>query len=71
MLIDAEADLNAQDKYKRTPLHWVAMEGHPELAKGLIDAGADVNAENSAKLTPWGYANSQMREALPELNPTP
>ena len=70
-LIEAGADLNAKDSAKWTPLHWVAMEGHPEIAKGLIDAGADVNAENSAKLTPWGYANSQMREALPELNPTP
>jgi ankyrin repeat protein len=71
MLIDAGADLNAENSNKWTPLHVAAINNRPEIANMLIEAGADVNAENSNKWTPWDLANPQMREALPELNPNP
>jgi ankyrin repeat protein len=69
MLIDAGADVNAENEDKQTPLHLAADENSIQIAKMLIDAGANVNAKNSDKWTPWDYANSQMCQALPELNP--
>jgi len=54
-LIEAGADMNAQDKNKQTPLHFVAMDNSIELARMLIDAGADVNAEDKDKQTPLHF----------------
>jgi hypothetical protein len=68
-LIEAGADVNAQDKYKWTPLHYAAMNNRIETAKMLIEAGADVNAKDYAKQTPLHYAKSYMRKEIPELNP--
>ena len=41
--IAAGTDLNAKNKYGRTPLHRAAGEGHKEIAELLIAKGADVN----------------------------
>lgn len=40
-LIDAGADVNAQNHYGETPLHFMAAMNRPDLAKVLLDAGAD------------------------------
>jgi ankyrin repeat protein len=61
--------VNAQDKYKWTPLHYAAMNNRIETAKMLIEAGADVNAKDKYKWTPLHYAKSYMRKEIPELNP--
>ncbi len=36
------ADLNARDKWGRTPLHWCVLNGHTDAARVLIDAGAEI-----------------------------
>ncbi|MDE0939654.1 MAG: ankyrin repeat domain-containing protein [Pirellulales bacterium] len=39
-------DINARDRYGRTPLHDAAYNGRAEVAKLIIDNGADVNAKD-------------------------
>ena len=45
-LIALGANLDWQDYYGWTALHWCARLNHPEIARMLIDAGADVNIQN-------------------------
>ncbi len=42
-LIVAGEDLEAQDKFVGTALHWAALTGNADAARILIEAGADVN----------------------------
>lgn len=42
-LIQKGEDLNAQDNYVGTALHWVALKNDTDAARLLIAAGADVN----------------------------
>jgi ankyrin repeat protein len=44
MALQAGADVNHEDGWSRTALHWAACEGHEALAQGLLGAGADINA---------------------------
>ena len=43
-LLAAGAGVNAQTKFKETPLHFAAENGQKEVAELLIDKGANVNA---------------------------
>ena len=59
--LPACADVNAKDKYGRTPLHAAAVGGSKEVVELLIAKGADVNAKvvsgpNQGK-TPLDTAN--------------
>ena len=47
MLIEANADINAIDKNKTTPLHLAARYGHDKIAKLLIEQGASVTQKNA------------------------
>ena len=47
MLLEANADINAMDKNKTTPLHLAARYGHEKVAKLLIERGASVTQINS------------------------
>ena len=42
-LIAAGEDLEAQDKFVGTALHWAALTGNADAARILIEAGADLN----------------------------
>ena len=46
MLLDAGADVNAQDSQNRTALHHSAYWGSNLMMKVLLDAGAEVNARD-------------------------
>ena len=46
ILIDAEADVNAQNQYGCPVLFSASVNGHEKIVQMLIDAGADVNAQN-------------------------
>ena len=50
VLIQNDADVNAVDKDKWTPLHYAATK-HVDVAKVLIQNGADVNAVDKTKWT--------------------
>ena len=43
ILIEADADVNIQDKDGQTALSRAAWNGHVDIAKILIEADADVN----------------------------
>jgi RNase P subunit RPR2 len=69
LLLDAGADLNAEDAKGNTPLHYaVARPGSRELVRLLLDRGALAYARNAASQTPAEVAEeSGNREYLPLL----
>jgi len=46
MLIEARADVNAKDKYGKSPLMWAAAAGNEKLATLLCKAGAELGAQD-------------------------
>ena len=57
-------DVNAKNKYERTPLHHAAYSGHKEIAELLIEKGADVNAKDHNGETPLDYADDETADLL-------
>lgn len=55
-LIAAGAEVDAQDRYGLTALHWAIARQAPEVAKVLITAGAAVNAQHKDGGTPLHVA---------------
>jgi len=56
ILCDANADCNATDKNKNTPLHYAAGYGRVDLCKLLVDAGASVTLKNLDGKSPLDVA---------------
>ena len=47
------ANVNARDKYGRTPLHWAAIHTKTSaVVTALVQAGAKINARNKSGITP-------------------
>ena len=47
MLMDAEADVNAQGGYYGNALQAALVKGHDKVVQILLNAGADVNAQGA------------------------
>ena len=58
------ADVNAKDKYGRTPLTHAAQFGRKEVAELLIANGADVNVKRNDGWTPLHTATKEIAELL-------
>jgi ankyrin repeat protein len=46
LLLDLNADINLEDKYRQTPLLWVTQEGHETIVSELL-ASAGINVDHS------------------------
>jgi ankyrin repeat protein len=55
-LLSVGAEVNARDRYGRTPLHWACYHGHVQVVKELREHGADIDAKDSDGNTPLPYA---------------
>ena len=51
-LLHEGPDVNRQDRYKDTPLHYAARNNYNEVARLLVDNGADINISNDDNQTP-------------------
>lgn len=56
-LIKAGADVNLEDKYGATPLHFASYFDDIELVKMCIEKGADINKEDESAQTPLFWAS--------------
>jgi len=63
----AGTDVNAKDKYGRTPLDEAAGGGHKEVVELLIAKGADVNAKIEDGKTPLDLAIHLKRTETADL----
>jgi len=67
LLIDNNADVNAQGNWGTTPLHRAAYDGLKEIVELLITKGADVNAKNGGGKTPLDRAIKYKRTETADL----
>ena len=55
-LLDMGAQIDAVNKYGRTPLLYAALNGHTDIVKLLLDRGAEVDARDEEGWAPLHYA---------------
>jgi len=63
-LLAKGANVNARDRWKRTPLHTAVMEGRADMVERLIRDGAGVNAKDYKGRTPLYFARIYNREEI-------
>ena len=64
-LIQAGGDINIQDEYGNTALHFASREGHVEVITTLLAAGADKTIKDMDGQTPHDVAkNEDCKNAL-------
>ena len=57
-------DVNKQNKYGDTPLHFAFKIGNYDIIHLLLDNGANIKIKNKKGITPYDIANKKMREAF-------
>ncbi|XP_070175830.1 uncharacterized protein [Littorina saxatilis] len=64
LLLDAGADVNAQDMWGMTPLHFAACRGNTETLRRLIHHEADLNATDDEGRTPLRCAYTASKPGI-------
>jgi ankyrin repeat protein len=68
IFLDNGADINIKDNnYKRTAMHFAALNGHLKIVDALLKKGMDVDEKDSAGKTPLDYANRYGHEKVAKL----
>jgi len=67
ILISHKADVNAKDKFRRTPLFLAARNGFADIVTKLQESGADIHMEDSSGSTALKHAISQKEWAIVKL----
>ena len=68
ILLDKKANVNCQNWEGKTPIHYVILNGHFEVAKVLLESGANANLQTSDhKLTPLHIAAYNGKTEFVEL----
>ncbi len=52
LLLSRDANVNARDTYRKTPLHHAVEKGDDQMVHFLLNAGADIEARDIAERTP-------------------
>jgi ankyrin repeat protein len=55
-LLRAGANVNAEDNYGQTSLHWTCKEGHSQVFKELLEHGADIESKTICGFTSLHFA---------------
>lgn len=66
-LLEARADVNAQDNSGLTPLMLAAREGHIHIVEDLLRHGADVDVKDEQGRTAHNHANKKRHKAIVRL----
>jgi ankyrin repeat/SOCS box protein 2 len=67
-LVSQGAELEAKDKYEKTPFYIAAEQGYLEAVKFLAKQGAEINVTSQEGMTPLNAAEANSFGA-PELRP--
>jgi ankyrin repeat protein len=68
IFLDNNADTSIKDdSYKRTALHFAALNGHLNIVDALLKKGMDVDEKDRAGKTPLDYANNYGHEKVAKL----
>jgi len=67
LLVANKADVNAEDNFKRTPLHRATWFGKPPFLKLLIENNANVNCQDIFKTTPLHLVAKEGNKVCAEI----
>ena len=62
--LEVGADIDAQDRVKRTPLHWASFYGHTNMVRFLLEAGANQKIKNLQGKTAKDLARDDETKAV-------
>ena len=63
ILLDNQADINAQDHTGSTPLHLASFNGHLSIVETLVEQGAEINIQDK-----WGNSPLDLAKQYCELD---